>query len=92
MLNHASLCGLVVIRGDQKTAGRAELLGLFGHHDGMRRVVGARSGDDRDPARSLVDSVTDRLQMLVIFQCRSLSGRAAGPSLLRLAAVWLPLP
>ena len=77
VLEQSVLCRLVVIGCNEKAAVSAELLSFFGHHDRVGGIVGSRSGNDRDPARCLLNRVPDRLQMLVVFKRRRLAGRSA---------------
>ena len=70
------LGGLVVVGRDQKQAVRAERLRLLRHHDRVGGVVGAGSGDDRDPAGGLLHAEADRLKVLVVVERRRLTGRS----------------
>ncbi|MNC27177.1 hypothetical protein D3C75_753410 [compost metagenome] len=72
VVEQAFLIRAVVVTGHMQGGIRPHLLGETGVFDGFDRVVGARTGDDRDPSRHLLDHQLHHPAMLVVGQGRAL--------------------
>ena len=73
----AVLRRLVIVRRHKQERVRAKLLRFLGHHDSVRRIVGAGTGDDGNASLRALDREADRLQMLRIVKRRCLTGGSA---------------
>ena len=73
----ACLAGLVVVGRDQQQGVGTVGLSLLGPPDGVLGIVGAGTRDHRHAPGNLFDRIADALGMLLVGQCRGLTGRAA---------------
>ncbi len=85
MSNQAFLRAFVVVRRNYENGVSADFLCVLGKLDGIRRLVRARAGNDRDTALDRVDSAFDGCFMLFIRHRGRFTARARDDDSVRAA-------